>query len=153
MTKPPIAEREIRAARVLDVPRDLVFRFWTEKEHIERWWAPSGYTVSTSEMNVRSGGVWRFVVHGPDDTNYHNKIVYDDIARPERLVYTHTGGTKFQATVTFVRHGSKTRVSVRLVFESAAERQETVRKYNAVAGLNETLDRLAQYAAGTHTRR
>ena len=78
-------DREIVATRLLDAPRDLVFRLWTEPKHIERWWGPNGFTVTTSEMTLLPGGVWRFVLHGPDGTNFHNKIVYDKIVPPERL--------------------------------------------------------------------
>jgi uncharacterized protein YndB with AHSA1/START domain len=146
--------REIVTTRVFDAPRDFVFRLWTGQEHIERWWGPNGFRVTTSEMNVRPGGVWRFVMHGPDGTNYHNKIVYDELESPERLVYTHSGGSKFQTIVTFAEKGSKTEITVRLVFGSAAERDDTIKKYNAVEGLNETLERLAQYVtANAQTRR
>jgi len=140
-------DREIVATRLLDASRDLVFRAWTEQEHIERWWGPDGFTVTSSEMNVRPGGVWRFVLHGRDGTNYHNKIVYDGMVPPERLTYTHTGGMEFRTTVRFAESGRKTRVTVRMEFDSAADREEAVKTFQAVEGLKQALERLADHLA------
>ena len=50
---------------------------------------PNGFTTTIHEMDVQVGGVWRFIMHGPDGTDYPNKIVYREIVKPERLVYDH----------------------------------------------------------------
>jgi len=57
-------------------------------QHVHEWWGPRGFTNTTEEMDVRPGGVWRFVMHGPDGVDYNNKIVYLEIVKPERLVMT-----------------------------------------------------------------
>lgn len=59
------ADREIVATRVFDAPRDLVFKMWTDPKHIVHWWGPNGFTNTIHEMDVRPGGVWRFIMHGP----------------------------------------------------------------------------------------
>ena len=59
-------EREIVATRVFAASRALVFTLWTDPRHIAQWWGPNGFTTTIHEMDVRSGGVWRFVMHGPD---------------------------------------------------------------------------------------
>jgi uncharacterized protein YndB with AHSA1/START domain len=141
------AGREIVATRVVDAPRELVFRVWTEPEHIARWWGPNGFTTTIHEMEVRPGGVWRFVMHGPDGHDYQNKIVYVEITPPERLVYDHVSGPRFHVTVTFVEQGDQTAVTVRMVFETAAERDYTAKRFGAVEGLQQTLGRLAGYVA------
>ena len=79
------AAREIVAARVFDAPRELVFDAWTDPEHVAQWWGPNGFTNTIHEMDVRPGGVWRFVMHGPDGVDYNNKIVYIEVVKPERL--------------------------------------------------------------------
>ena len=81
------ADREIITTRLIDAPRDLVFRMFTEAEHVVKWWGPNGFTNTNHEMNVAPGGVWRFIMHGPDGTDWGNKIVYTEVVRPERLVY------------------------------------------------------------------
>ena len=146
------ADREIVATRLLDASRDLVFRLWTEQEHIERWWAPDGFSVTTSERNVRPGGVWRFILHSPDGGNYHNKIVYAGIVPPERLTYTHTGGSQFRTTVKFAESGRKTKVTVRMVFDSAVDRAQALETFHAVEGLNLMLERLEKHLTEMLTR-
>ena len=138
------ADREIVAMRVIDAPRETVFEMWTKHESLARWWGPNGFTITTHEMDSRPGGIWRFVMHGPDG-NYQNKIVYDEIVPPERLVYTHTGDARFQTTVTLTERGNQTEVEVRMVFDSAAERAQVVKTFNAVEGLNQTLGRLVKH--------
>ena len=146
------ADREIAATRLLDAPRDLVFQMWTDPAHIGRWWGPNGFTTTTQEMDVRPGGVWRFVMHGPDGTDYKNKIVYLEIVKPERLVYRHAGDddtepVKFHVTVNFAEQGNKTLLSMRMLFDSAEERDTVEKKYGAVEGLQQTLGRLAELVA------
>ncbi len=121
------AGREIVATRVVDASREHVFEMFTDRQHVARWWGPKGFTSTIDEMDVRPGGVWRFVMHGPDGTDYKNKIVYDEIARPERLVYTHTGGAQFQATATFTSYAEKTVLAMRMLFESSRERDRVVK--------------------------
>ena len=139
------ADREIVATRVVDAPREHVFEMFTDRQHVARWWGPKGFTSTIDEMDVRPGGAWRFVMHGPDGTDYKNKIVYDEIARPERLVYTHTGGAQFQATATFTSYGEKTVLAMRMLFGSSRERDRVVKKFGAIEGLSQTLDRLEVY--------
>jgi uncharacterized protein YndB with AHSA1/START domain len=59
-------DREIITSRVYDAPRELVFKAWTDPKHIARWWGPNGFTTTIHEMDVRPGGAWRFIMHGPD---------------------------------------------------------------------------------------
>jgi uncharacterized protein YndB with AHSA1/START domain len=144
----PTAEREISATRIFEAPRALVFKMWTDPEHVERWWGPNGFTITTHEMDVRPGGVWRFIMHGPDGTDYPNKIVYVEIAPPERLVYDHVSGPPFHVTVLFEEEGAqRTRLTARMVFETAAVRDATIREFNAVEGLSQHLGRLAEHLA------
>ncbi|TMH41128.1 MAG: hypothetical protein E6H59_09435, partial [Betaproteobacteria bacterium] len=144
-----VGDREIAAVRVFDAPRDLVWKVWTEPEHIATWWGPKGFTTTTHKMEVKPGGVWRFVMHGPD-RDYQNKVTYLEVVKPERLVYKH-GGEKevepvnFQVTVIFAEEGGKTRVDMRMVFPSANARDYVIKTYGAMEGLNETLARLEEY--------
>ncbi len=146
-----VGDREIVAVRIFDAPRDLVWKVWTEPEHIAEWWGPKGFTTTTYSMDVRPGGVWRFVMHGPD-RDYQNKITYIEVVKPERLVYKH-GGEKevepvnFQVTVIFAEQGGKTRVDMRMVFPSANARDYVIKTYGAVEGMNQTLARLEEYLA------
>jgi len=141
------ASREIVMERVLDAPRELVFKVWTEPEHVAKWWGPDGFTNTVHEMDARPGGVWRFIMHGPDGTDYKNKIVFVEVVKAERLVYDHVSGPLFHVTVTFEEHGDKTKLTSRMVFETAAELEKVVKEFNAIEGAKQHLGRLAEYLA------
>lgn len=143
----------IIASREFNAPRDLVFEAWTDPAHLSRWWGPDGFSTSTSAFDMRPGGVWRFVMHGPDGRDYENRITFDEIVAPERIRYHHTGGgdvepVQFKTTVTF--HdlgGGRTRVTLHAVFPSAAERDRVIKNYGADKGAMQTLARLADYVS------
>ena len=144
--------RTIVTTRVFEAPRELVFEAWTDPRHLVQWWGPHGFTTTVRAIDVRPGGVWRFVMHGPDGRDYENRIVYDEIAKPERLVYSHGGGddvepVQFQVTVTFEDLGGKTRLTMRALFPSAAERNRVAEQYGAIEGAKQHLDRLAAHLA------
>jgi uncharacterized protein YndB with AHSA1/START domain len=148
------ADREIVVSRAFDAPRELVFEAWTKPEHVARWWGPNGFTTTTESMDVRPGGVWKYLMHGPDGTDYPNRIEYINVERPARLVFLHgsgpdrTPGADFHTTATFDEIGGKTVVTMRSVFPTAALREIVVRDFKAIEGGKQTLARLAEYVAG-----
>lgn len=142
-------EPTIVVVRLVEAPRELVWKAWTESKHISQWWGPNGFTTTTHAMEVKPGGVWRFIMHGPDGTDWPNNIVYREVIQPERLVYDHSGEGandphRFQVTVTFADHGGRTEVTMASVFPSVAAR-DAVLKFGALEGGGQTLDRLAAY--------
>ncbi|MGI9146108.1 MAG: SRPBCC family protein [Chloroflexota bacterium] len=146
----PTADREILVSRVFHAPRELVFKAWTDKQHVAEWFGPLGFSITVHDMDVRPGGVWRFVMHGPDGVNYGNTITFVEVKEPERLVYTHgsdTDDSVFGVTVTFVEEAGMTRLTLRQLYASAAEREYVTREYHAVEMANQTFDRLSEYLA------
>jgi uncharacterized protein YndB with AHSA1/START domain len=148
------ADREIVLSRVVDAPRELVWKVWTEPEHVVRWWGPDGFTTSIKTMDVRKGGVWEHVMRGPDGVEYPNKSVFREVVRPERIVYAHGGnkrgakGVSFVVTWTFEEAGpGRTKLTGRMVFPTAAERERVVKEYGAIDGGKQHLRRLAEYLA------
>ena len=85
------ADREIVITRLIDAPPARVFDAWTDPRQVVQWWGPRGFTTTTSKMDVKPGGVWGFVMHGPDGHDYQNRITYLEVVKPERLVYKHGG--------------------------------------------------------------
>lgn len=141
-------EREITATRVFDAPRRLVYAMFTDPHHVAQWWGPKGFTNTIHEMDVRTGGVWRFVMHGPDGVDYQNRIIYTEVRRPEVLAFSHVSGPVFDAVFTFEElEPERTRVSVRMTFASGELRDRVAEERNAVEGLNETLGRLGDKLA------
>jgi uncharacterized protein YndB with AHSA1/START domain len=93
-------------------------------------------------------------MHGPDGRDYQNRITFEEIVRPERLVYRHGGGgaadvepVRFTQTVTFEDLGGKTRLTWRSDFPSAAERDRVIKEYGADKGIVQTMTRLAEFVA------
>src|SRR5258707_15807312 len=95
------SDREIVTTRVLAWPREFVFKAWTEPEHLARWWGPKGFTNTFYEFDPRPGGVWRFVMHGPNGADYQNKNFFVEIVRPERIVLDHVSEPRFRIVATF----------------------------------------------------
>jgi uncharacterized protein YndB with AHSA1/START domain len=144
------SDREVVVTRVLDAPREMVFDMWTDPKHVAQWWGPNGFTNTIHEMDVRPGGVWRLVMHAPNGRNYNTKIVYLEIARPERLVYKHDPEEGYElvnceVTVTFAEEGRRTRITIQMLFPTAAERDQEVENNGIIEGGNQTLARLAQH--------
>jgi uncharacterized protein YndB with AHSA1/START domain len=144
--------RAIVGMREFDAPRDLVFAAFTDPKHLSQWWGPNGFTTTTLSFDMRPGGVWRFVMHGPDGRDYQSRITYEEVVRPERIVYRHDGGedvepVQFRQTITFEDLGQRTRIVWRGDFPSAAERDRLIKEYGAAKGLTETLARLAEFVA------
>lgn len=140
--------RELVITRVFDASPALVFEAWTDPKHLINWWGPTGFTNTFLEIDIKPGGVWRFIMHGPDGTNYDNRIVYMEVEKPTRLVYLHSSDReddprRFQVTVSFEKEGAgKTRLVMKMLFLTAEELDKVVKQYGAVEGANQTLDRL-----------
>lgn len=149
---PEIAEREVVLSRLFDASRDVVFEAWTNPKHVAQWWGPDGFTLTIHEMDVRPGGVWRFIMHGPDGVDYPNKIVYTSVDKPELLAYIHSddgGELSFEGTITFEARGGQTEVTMRSLFPTPAARQLVVEKHGAIEGGKQHLARLAEHLAKT----
>jgi uncharacterized protein YndB with AHSA1/START domain len=138
------SEREIAASRTFDAPRELVWKMWTDPEHLVKWWGPNGFRVTTKTVDIRPGGEWVFTMHGPDGTDYFNHIIFRDLVKPERIAYSHVSGPLFESTVTFTEHGGKTTVDVRMEFETAELRDRVATQFGAVEGLHQHLGRLGE---------
>jgi uncharacterized protein YndB with AHSA1/START domain len=145
--------RSIIGSRVFDSPRDLVFSAFTDPKHLAQWWGPDGFTTTTHAFDFRPGGVWRFVMHGPDGRDYQNRVTYNEIVPPERIVYRHGGGddvepVQFTQTLTFEDLGNgQTRLTWHGTFPSAEARTRVIKEYGADKGLAQTMARLADYLA------
>ncbi|TDW18373.1 SRPBCC family protein [Kribbella kalugense] len=143
------ADREIVISRVIDAPQELVFEAFTEIRHLSQWWGPEGFTTTTRAFEFRAGGVWDFVMHGPDGTDYQEWISWTEIAPPERITMLHgecrDDPNAFESVLTFEPAGSATRVEMRAVFPTKELRDEAAEKYHAIEAGQQTLSNLAAY--------
>lgn len=146
------SDKEIVITRLLNAPRELVFKVWTSPEHVDKWWGPDGFTNKTSKMDVRPGGEWIFVMQGPDGRNFDNRIRFLEIVHPERLVYLQDSGidndpSEFKTVVTFEAVGKQTRVTLSSVFKTREARDFVVREFGAIEGGKQHLNNLERYLA------
>lgn len=146
------ADREIFITREFNAPRELVWEAMTDPKHVVKWWGPRGFSTSIEEMDVRPGGIWKHVMRGPDGTNYPNHSVFQEVVKPERIVFSHGGrredgpGANFVSTWSFDEAGKgKTKVSIRMIFKTAKERDFVVKEFGAVEGGRQTLERLGEH--------
>jgi uncharacterized protein YndB with AHSA1/START domain len=143
-------DRSLSFSRIFDAPRELVWQAWTDPAHVVNWWGPDGFRNTSIEMDVRPGGVWRFIMHGPDGTDFKNRISFLEVVKPEKLVYAHSGEGEtddihFHATILFEERDGKTHLSMQMVFKTAEELRRVVDEFGAREGAIQHLGRLAAY--------
>lgn len=148
---------EIVSTRVFGVPRAVVFRAFADPDRLVRWWGPKGFTNTFYEFDLRAGGVWRFVMRGPDGTEYPLTKEFIEVTPPERIVLRQVGGQhQFRMVMAFDEEGGETggtggtRVTWRMRFDSPEE-GERVRGFVAAAN-EENFDRLAELLAAEASR-
>jgi uncharacterized protein YndB with AHSA1/START domain len=151
------ADREIVITRVFDAPPELVWKAWTDPERIVLWWGPRGFTTTIHKMDVHPGGIWDYTMHGPDGTDYPAQCVFLEVVKPERIVFSLTGGrgeerTTHESTWTFRPQGNKTLLTLHMRFPSAEAREHVVKSYGAIEGGNQTLERLARHLVEYSTK-
>lgn len=141
----PAEAREIASSREIDAPRERVFRAFSDPAHLAQWWGPNGFTNTFEEFDLRPGGAWRFVMHGPDGTDYPMEHVFLEVTAPERVVFKHLvkhgSDHGFEMTLTFAEQGTKTVVGWRQLFDSVAECQRVAPF--VIEATEQNLDRLA----------
>ncbi|SMO93814.1 SRPBCC family protein [Gracilimonas mengyeensis] len=144
-------DRAIHISREFDAPRALVFEAFSQHEHIGKWWGPDGFSTSTKSMAFAIGGEWIFTMHGPDGTDYPNRVVYTEIDKPKLLKYDHFANYEdngepphFKTTITFKEANGKTTIEINMLFPTAKKREQAA-EFGAVEGGHQTLTRLSEF--------
>jgi uncharacterized protein YndB with AHSA1/START domain len=125
------ADRELVLTRLINAPREKVYRAWTEPELLKQWFAPKPYTAPIVEVDVRPGGSAYFVMRGPDGKDLPNHGVYLEVVPNERLVSTDAYVRAWEPSekpfmtliLTFEDEGGKTRYTARVLHWTAADRE------------------------------
>ena len=143
-------KQAIVLTRVFDAPRELVFKTNMDPNLIPQWWGPKRLTTTVDKMDVRKGGVWRFVQRDVDGNAYAFNGVYHEIASPERLVYTFEfeglPGHVLLETVTFEEHDGQTKLTDKSIFQSVEDRDGMLMS-GMEQGAVETMDLFAELLA------
>lgn len=85
---PPAGDRELVLSRLIDAPREKVFRAWTEPELLKQWFAPLPYTTVAAELDVRPGGSQHIVMRSPEGEDMPMAGVYLEVVPNEKIVTT-----------------------------------------------------------------
>jgi uncharacterized protein YndB with AHSA1/START domain len=121
---------ELTLTRVIDAPRQALWRCWTEPELIKQWFTPRPWTTPVVEVDVRPGGASHMIFRGPDGEEYPNRGVYLEVVPGERLVFTdaYSGGWMpspkpfMTAIISFADEEGGTRYTARVRHWSAEDR-------------------------------
>jgi len=146
-------EREIVLSRVIDAPRDLVYRAWIEPGRMFQWFGPKGYRCEVRQQGeARVGAVWRFDMVAPNGQRFDNRMTFLEIIPNEKLVLDHGSDkdddpNRFHVTITFDQQSDgKTVLTLRQLHPSRTQRDATI-GFGAVELGYQTLDKLAEYLA------
>ncbi len=141
--------RSVIATRVLDAPRERVWKAYTDANQLSKWWGAPGATIQTHEIDVRPGGVWRATLRFPH-ASFEQTITYLAVQEPQMLAYLYGAPNEPGHAFTMVElgdEGGKTTVTVTINFASAEERRRMVEEGGAQQGLEAALDALATHVA------
>ena len=117
-----LSDCEIVCLRIVNAPIETVFSAWAEPNHLKNWWGPKGFTNTFEEFDLRPGGRWRFVMHGPEKGNYRNDCEFTEIIEPTLISWKRHSKPHFRVLVTFEKISSdQTRVIFKQIFDSADE--------------------------------
>jgi uncharacterized protein YndB with AHSA1/START domain len=125
------ADRELVLTRLINAPREKVYRAWTEPELLKQWFAPKPYTTPIVEMDVRPGGSAYFVMRGPDGKDLPNRGVYLEVVPNQKLVSTDAYVKAWEPSdkpfmtliLTFEDEAGKTRYTARVRHWTVADRE------------------------------
>ncbi|WP_142828281.1 SRPBCC domain-containing protein [Planococcus soli] len=145
---------ELIMERSFDAPRDLVFSMFVEREHVARWWGPTGWDTTVYKMEVKPGGIWHYCMRSPEGQEAWGKSTYREIDPPNRLVYVDAFSDEQEnevadmpvmlITTDFVDDEASCKVISATKFDSQEELQKVI-EMQAVEGMAETYDRLEKY--------
>jgi uncharacterized protein YndB with AHSA1/START domain len=154
MTATPASDRELVLTRLIDAPREKLFKAWTDPELLKQWFSPRPWTTPVIEVDVRAGGANLIVMRGPDGTEFPNRGVYLEVVENERLVFTDAYTKAWEpsekpfmtAIITFEDEAGQTRYTARVLHWTVADR-EAHEKMGFHQGWGLCTDQLAALAA------
>ena len=141
---------EMVIERVFDAPREMVWKAWTDPEHVAQWWGPNGMTTRVDELDLRPGGSWRYVMLAPNGTEYPQSGIFREVVAPETIVTSaefKVGVALPQEVVLTYRFddlGNKTKLTMRVAHSSAEERRQA-EDMGAAGGWSSNFDSLDEH--------
>jgi uncharacterized protein YndB with AHSA1/START domain len=128
----PDPKLDLVLERIVDVPRELVWKAWTAPEHIKKWFAPAPFTTPDCEIDLRPGGIFRVVMRSPEGQEFPVDGCYLEVVENERLVWTdalnpgYRPSKKpfFTAVITLEPHEKGTKYTATAIHKEETDRQK-----------------------------
>ncbi len=144
--------RTLALERTFNAPLNLVWKAWTQAEHIRHWWAPGGMEIEVTENDFSVGGKWKYVMPMPDGNEFVSEGIYSEIVEFEKIVTSAnfkpmTEGVEIH--ILFQENGDKTNFTFNVVHptEDYCKQQEEMGFYN---GWGSAFDRWENYLKEMH---
>ena len=139
--------QDIISTVVIDAPRELVYKAYTDPKLFAQWWGPRQYENHIDKFDIRRGGEWRVVHRGADGGEHPFRGVTHDAVAPERICqtfeYEPMAGHVALQTVNFEDLGGKTKIVAQIVFQTVMDRDGMVAS-GMKSGADESMERLAE---------
>ena len=145
------SDREVGVTRVFDAPRDLVWKTYTEPEHLRQWMlGPDGWSMEVCEIDLRPGGAYRFAWRKDDGSELTIAGVHREVEPPERLVSTESWGPEWPEalnTIVFSEEDGRTTLSITVLYPTQ-EARDAALATGMTEGMTMSLDRLEKILGG-----
>lgn len=142
---PRVSGNQIYTSRVIHASREAIFNAITTPDLLAKWWGPKDFTNTFEEIDIKPGGVWRFVMHGPNGANYKNESVFEEVTVPERILIKHISPPEFLLKIELTEQSEGSLLDWLMTFNSPEETNK-IRKL-VEEGNEQNLDRLAELLA------
>lgn len=116
-----VLDREVNTTRLFQYDQDLVYKAWTDPDHLKNWWGPAGFTNTFHVFDLKPRGTWSFMMHGPDGRNFQNDCEFIKIEEPSYVSWFHISKPQFTAVATFETINGQTKVNYKMIFETVEE--------------------------------
>ncbi|WP_338552151.1 SRPBCC domain-containing protein [Paenibacillus sp. KS-LC4] len=155
---------QLEITRELHAPRELVFKVWSEVEHLKKWWGPTGLEISYAKLDFRPGGMFHYKMTAPDGAEMWGRFVFVEIVEPEKMVFVNSFSDKdgnavrppfseifpieISNTLTFTEQDGKTILTLRggPINATEAEQQFFIGMFDSMRqGFGGTFDQLEAY--------
>ncbi len=143
------SNRTLSLKRTFDAPVSIVWRAWTEPDHIAQWWGPKGMVVKVVEHDFKVGGKWKYTMDMPNGMEFITEGIYSEIEEFKKINSSAdfkpmTSGVEIQAL--FEEDADQTHFTLNVVHptEEYCRQQEKMGFYN---GWGSTFDRLAGFVS------
>jgi uncharacterized protein YndB with AHSA1/START domain len=155
-----VIKEDLIVTRILDAPIEMVWKAWTDPEHVKRWWGPKNYTSPTCKIDLREGGKYIFCMHSPidqGDQDMYTTGVYKKIVPMERLEFTQSlsdkDGNKIEPFQVGMPPDFPKEIRTQIVFRAIGNLTElTITEFDwpvsqmsvySYAGMHQSIDKLS----------